>query len=118
MDFSDLKTYFSLTKDVLELFKSTYALLPKGSARDEIERKISAAEEIMRRSDAKLAKELGYNLCQCRFPPEIMLWRQQEDAWVCQNGDCGARKERNQPRPPMITGEGRLAKSRRGEKGK
>ena len=34
-------------------------------------------------AEAKLAKELGYELCLCTFPPSVMLWRQPEKAHVC-----------------------------------
>ena len=43
----------------------------------------------MKRSDAALAQKLGYNLCQCQFPPSIMLWRERQSAYVCQNAECG-----------------------------
>jgi hypothetical protein len=43
---------------------------------------------MLRRADAKLAKELGYELCQCEFPPRIMLWREGERSYVCTNAAC------------------------------
>jgi len=47
------------------------------------------ADEILKRSDSKLAKELGYELCQCTYPPQIMLWDQKRQAYYCPNPDCG-----------------------------
>jgi hypothetical protein len=44
--------------------------------------------DIQRLKDVRLAKEFGYSLCNCHWPPEIMLWRKREKANVCQN--CGA----------------------------
>ena len=34
---------------------------------------IEKAEKALRASEAELAKALGYKLCQCTFPPQIML---------------------------------------------
>lgn len=76
MDMSDLKLYVDTAKTLLDLFKSARQFLPDTPQRKEIDEKIKAAEDIMKRSDAKLAKELGYSLCQCTFPPQIMLWNE------------------------------------------
>jgi hypothetical protein len=62
-----------MSRDGLRLLKEALPLLPTGEKRDEAERQIAAAEEALRRSDAKLAQDLGYTLCQCTFPPQIML---------------------------------------------
>jgi hypothetical protein len=89
VDLLDLKSYVELTKSAVDLMKSAYSVLPKGPQRDEAEDKIKAAEDILRRSDAKLAKELNYQLCQCSFPPQIMLWREAERAFACPAPGCG-----------------------------
>lgn len=34
-------------------------------------------------SEAELAKKLGYKLCRCSFPPEIMLWNKDHGASFC-----------------------------------
>src|SRR5215207_6806845 len=68
----------SATAPALGLFKEAYSALPKGEKRDEIEQKIKAAEASLARSDAALAKQLWYQLCDCTWPPQIMLWRQAE----------------------------------------
>ena len=92
MEFHDLAGYINAAKETLVLLKSAYSLLPNSKDKEDIERRIRAAEEIMKRSDAQLAKELGYFLCQCEFPPHPMLWRAQERAWVCPNPDCGQKE--------------------------
>jgi len=74
---------------VIDLLKVTYTLLPKSEKREEIERKVSLAFDAMKRSDAALAQKLGYNLCLCQFPPSIMLWREKQSSYVCQNPECG-----------------------------
>ena len=82
-DFQDLSDYIRLSKDALDLVKSAAGLLPKGAAKNEAEQKLKAADEVLRRTDAKLAKDLGYKLCQCTFPPQIMLWKQESHMLEC-----------------------------------
>ena len=93
VDLSGLPDFFTSMKNAVELLKSAYELLPKGDKRDEVERKVQMAEEFLKRTDAKLANELGYHLCQCTFPPKIMLWRQKEHAFVCPDEKCGHREK-------------------------
>jgi hypothetical protein len=91
MDWTDLTAYIGAAKSSLDMIKSAAALLPKGQNKDEIERNLRTAEDILKRSDAKLAKELGFSLCECEYPPRPMLWRDKEKAFVCQNPACGHR---------------------------
>jgi hypothetical protein len=91
----DISEYISLSKGALDLLKSALGLMPKGSSRDEIERKVQAAEEILKRSDAKLAKELGMHLCQCEFPPPIMLSKGYHERHNVEVFECPACKKRS-----------------------
>lgn len=91
MDYQDISEYIRLGKDGMELLKSAISYLPKGPKRDEAEKKVLDAEQLLKRSDAKLAKDLGMRLCECTFPPQPMLWKEHEKAYVCQNPDCGRR---------------------------
>jgi hypothetical protein len=93
MDFTDIKGWVDTAKDTLGLVKSAAALLPKSDKRAEIEGKIGAAEAAMKRSDAKLAHELGFKLCDCTFPPQIMLWKEPEKSHVCPSPACGRKKK-------------------------
>lgn len=93
MEVKDLSEYFAAGKGAIELLKAAYAALPSGAQRDKIEAKVRTAEDMLNRSDAKLARDLGYRLCQCTFPPQIMLWREPDKAWVCRNEACGAKIE-------------------------
>ena len=103
MDFTDLSELLSSVKGGIDVLKGARDLLPKGKNRDELENKIQAAEDILKRADAKLAKDLGYNLCQCTFPPQIMLWREPEQSYVCPSKACGRRIVRSTPpRKPKI----------------
>ena len=87
--FQTVGEYISVSRNALGLFKEAYSALPKGEKRDEIEQKIKAAEASLARSDAALAKQLWYQLCDCTWPPQIMLWRQAEGARVCPDPACG-----------------------------
>ncbi len=89
MDFADIQGWVSLAKNSVELLKSAASLLPKGEKRAEIENRISVAEDALKRSDAKLAHELGLKLCDCTFPSQIMLWKEVERSHVCPNPACG-----------------------------
>jgi hypothetical protein len=85
--FQDIAEYIRLSKDGLDLMRGAWSLLPKGEKRDEAEHKLRAAEEALKRSDAALAQKLGYQLCQCTFPPQIMLWKEAQKHTACSN--CG-----------------------------
>jgi len=83
MDMSDISAWLDASKTAVELLKAAYPLIPKGEKRDEIEAKVRMAEDILRKSDAKLAKDLGFHLCQCRFPPTPMLWDKDKQLFTC-----------------------------------
>jgi hypothetical protein len=87
--FQDITDYIRVSKEALDLARSAWALLPKSAKRDEVEQKLLAAQNALKRTDAALAQKLGYQLCQCTFPPQIMLWREKEGSHICQNVDCG-----------------------------
>lgn len=84
-----LGQWFGVGTKALELFQKARALLPQGKERDDLDEKIKEAGEALERSNAMLAKGFGYNLCQCKLPPSIMLWKQRQEAYVCQNVECG-----------------------------
>ena len=92
MDISSIIDFATTSKQAVDLFKSAYELVPKGEKRDEIQRKVQMAENILLRSDAKLAKDLGYEFCRCSFPPNIMLWNEAEKSHICPNQSCGGRR--------------------------
>jgi hypothetical protein len=101
MAIEDVQGWLVAGKTALDLLKSALPFLPKGKDRDEIERKIEQATEALARSDAALAKQLGYTLCQCTFPPQIMLWDKATRKSVCPK--CNDRSPQD---PPMRSGGG------------
>jgi hypothetical protein len=90
--YHDIKDWLGLTKSAVDLLKSAAAMVPKGDRRAAIEAKITEAEDMLKRSDAKLAYELGLKLCDCTFPPNVMLWKESEKAHVCPDSACGRKK--------------------------
>jgi hypothetical protein len=74
---------------VLELMRSASALLPKGRDRDVIGRRLDEADVAPELSNTRLARDLGYPLCRCAFPPKPMLWDNGRGAFTCRDPGCG-----------------------------
>ena len=75
-------------KDSLDLMRAGWSLLPKSDKKkEEAGLALERAEAALKRSDAALAQTLGYQLCQCTFPPQIMLWNEELQQTACPN--CG-----------------------------
>lgn len=68
--FSD---YVQAGKETISLLQAAVGLMPKGDNRDRAEVEIARAERALRMSEARAAQSLGYKLCQCTLPPQIML---------------------------------------------
>jgi hypothetical protein len=63
MDYTEIKGWVDAARGSLALLVAAKDALPKGKQRDEIEPKLVEADGAMKRSDARLAKELGMKLC-------------------------------------------------------
>ncbi|WMT77462.1 hypothetical protein [Bradyrhizobium sp. Ash2021] len=87
--------YIKAGSEALVLLKALYPLLPRGGA--EIEAKIEAAERALQAADVALAKGWGYELHDCTFPPQIMLYDKNVKDRVCKN--CGFSSGLNRPLP-------------------
>jgi hypothetical protein len=79
--------FLTAAKTLLDIFKGIRAELPKGPKADQAQAEIEKAEQALRTSEAELAKTLGFRLCRCEFPPQIMLWKEKEGAHICPK--CG-----------------------------
>ena len=55
--------------------------------RQAIEQKIERAEEMLAIARSKSAKELGFHIHDCKFPPPLMFWDKSRQGRVCEN--CG-----------------------------
>ncbi len=89
-----------LYQAALDEVKDLVRDLPEGDQRNEVEDKVRGLDDMLARSDAQLAKQLNMHLCDCPWPPKIMLWREREQAHVCPNPQCGRRRER--PRATQV----------------
>ncbi len=108
----ELGTWFETGKSAIDLLKSLFPLLPKGEQRETIEKRVAEAETALRKGDAELAKILGFRLCRCQFPPEIMLWRESEKTNIC--GKCGHRDPPTRDLQQFARGSGGGPRSRFG----
>ena len=68
-----LKSGLGLFKDAISIAKGAKDLLPSGKEKDAVEKSLEAAERATQLAEAQMAQALGYRLCQCTFPPQIML---------------------------------------------
>ena len=71
----DLKIFsdgISLLGTVVTTVKSVIDMLPKRE-KEEASRKLLEVEEKLQIAEAQIAKGLGYELCKCTWPPQIML---------------------------------------------
>lgn len=73
MDLEAIKSAFGLLGSAIGLAKKAKDLLPDGSVRKSVEQSLEAAERDSKLAEAQMAKGLGHRLCQCTFPPQIML---------------------------------------------
>jgi hypothetical protein len=72
-DLQSWATSFELLNRALGCLKQVKELLPSGSQKQDIERTLADAERSLQLAAAKEADSLGYHLCRCDFPPQIML---------------------------------------------
>ena len=71
--FEALKLAFQSFKEGLSWAKKAKDKLPDGDQKSSVGESIEQAENAGNLAEAQIAKALGYPLCQCTFPPRIML---------------------------------------------
>jgi hypothetical protein len=71
MDLSSITEIFGMIRGALGLAKDAKDLLPAHQQKP-IEEALHKAELAAMTAEAKLAMELGYHLCRCTWPPQIM----------------------------------------------
>lgn len=59
-------TYLKISREIKDSF-------PDSDEKEQLEEQLIAAESAKETAEAQLAQALGYKLCQCTFPPQIML---------------------------------------------
>jgi len=99
-----LKSGLDLLTDALKVVKGLRDFLPKGKERDQIESKVADAEKQFALAESQIALGLGYRLCQCTFPPQIMLKSGSGDGNEVACPKCGAYFPRRNRPTRAITG--------------
>lgn len=77
-----------LLGESIGLIKQTKDLLPEGTDKTAIEKSLIEADKATKLAESQIAMALGYKLCQCTFPPQIMLskgYRKIDEEFVCPN---------------------------------
>ena len=72
----DLKPFsegVSVLSSLVSTIKSVIDILPK-KEKEIASRKLAEAEEKFKIAQTQIAKGLGYELCRCTWPPQIMLY--------------------------------------------
>lgn len=71
--FDALKIGLGLFRDAIGLAKDVKSSLPEGEKKRTIDASLEKAELSSRLAEVQVAQALGYSLCKCTFPPQIML---------------------------------------------
>jgi hypothetical protein len=87
--------YIKTGSEAFILLKSLYPLLPTPQSRSEVEAKILAAEDALKKADAALAMAWGFQMHDCTFPPQTMLYDPTIKSRKCPN--CGYSDNFNRP---------------------
>ena len=56
----------------IDLLKSTIAELPQGEHKQSLEQKMAEAEHTLQLGNAEIGQSLGFQLCQCTWPHQVM----------------------------------------------
>jgi hypothetical protein len=112
MDIPGIKEIVESFELFIDALKGIRSLWHKGEKRDATGRKIEATEKLPKPSDVTIAKQLGMKIWDCTFPPQNMLWKENEQAHVCPNPQCGRR--RGMPTVTSSRGTGSWADFERG----
>jgi hypothetical protein len=73
-----LKDGLEACRIALGVVRDVRDTLPAGKSTEAIDQAIEKAERATKIAEAQIAKGLGYPLCQCDFPPPIMLFQSYE----------------------------------------
>lgn len=83
MDIGNMFDAIKYIKEASFLIKAILPKLPRNSKKQEIIQTLNEAEKRLKLAEAKSAKELGYPLCKCTWPPQIMLATKKENHFKC-----------------------------------
>ena len=74
-----VKVGISLLSDTIGLIAKIKEALPDSQEKEIINKSLEEAMKATSLAEAQIAQALGYKLCQCTFPPQIMLSSGYED---------------------------------------
>lgn len=83
----ELSLLVGVARSALGLVKETKDMIPDGAAKEQIAKEIDRSEQALALAESATAKALGYDLCKCTFPPQIMLYDHALRSNVCPK--CG-----------------------------
>jgi len=66
-------TAITLALKAISMFKQIKDLMPSSPEKKVAEETLKEAESAFRIAEAQAAKGLGYKICKCTWPPQIML---------------------------------------------
>lgn len=81
-----IKQGFDLLRTALGAAKDAKDLLPESKEKESVAKRIEEAERAVQLGEAQIAQALGYHLCKCTFPPQIMLskgYEQSQEKFEC-----------------------------------
>lgn len=100
-----IKLGLTLFSEALGLVKKAKDVLPESKDKEAIEKSLEEADQAVHVAEAQIAKALGYNLCKCTFPPQIMLSNgykesnyTHEEEFICPK----CKKSSISPEPPPL----------------
>lgn len=81
---AEITSLLTVSKMTISFLKDMKELIPDEDKKNEIEQRIKTVERELALAEAGTAKELGYDLCKCTFPPQIMLFTGKGRIFKCQ----------------------------------
>lgn len=112
-----LKDALSFFRDAVGLAKDAKGLLKEGPEKEAISQALAKAESSASLAEAQIAKALGYPLCRCTFPPQIMLAsgrHLKRDLLTYKCASCG-NQEPSEAYFARLDEEDRIVRNRRSE---
>lgn len=91
MDITLFTEAVTLAKSAISLLRGAKDLLPDSKEKEEATRLLGIAEREFKISEAKAASELGYEICRCTWPPQIMIETEKE--YIVQCPQCKKTKD-------------------------
>lgn len=86
MNDSDPASWVYIADKAVSILRGAKDLLPKSKDQEELQKALQEADEKLQLARAMQAADLGYDICECDFPPGISL-RQRDGSHRCNK--CG-----------------------------